>query len=202
MIPFEIFPLFPVAVYRSNIRPLTSTELDILKKQPTYEQDLGNNTSNTPYLLSEIGLEDLSKEIQNHIDNYVKEIMKVSYEVYITNSWINVTQAGEQHMIHCHSNSILSGVLYISVNDSNPSISFNRMTAPFLLHSAADDYNIFNSMEWNVPVEDNNIVIFPSTSYHYVKRNKSNNTRISVAFNTFARGNIKTQTVGADLILK
>jgi uncharacterized protein (TIGR02466 family) len=202
MIPFEIFPIFPVAVYRSNLRPLTASELAILKNQPTYEQELGNNTSNVPYLLSEAGLEDLGNEIQKHIDNYVKEIMRVSYEIYITNSWINVTQPGEQHMIHTHANSILSGVFYISVNDSNPSISFNRMNAPYLLHTMADDYNLFNSMEWNVPVEDNNIIIFPSTTYHYNKRNKSNNTRISIAFNTFARGNIRTQTVGADLILK
>lgn len=200
--PFEIFPLFPVAVYKANMRPLTSAEMTLLKQQPTYEQELGNHTSNTPYLLSELGLDDLSKEIQKHIDNYVKEIMKASYEVYITNSWINITQSGEQHMIHCHSNSVLSGVLYISVNDSNPSISFNRMTAPYLFHTMADEYNIFNSMEWSIPVEDNSIIIFPSTSYHYVKRNNSNNTRISIAFNTFARGNIRTQTAGADLILK
>lgn len=202
MIPFEIFPLFPIAVYRSNLRPLTDSELTILKRQPTYEQELGNNTSNVPYLLNEPGLEDLCKEIQTHIDNYVKEIMKVSYEIYITNSWINLTHPGEQHMIHTHANSILSGVFYISVNNSNPSISFNRMNAPYLLHTMADEYNPFNSMEWNVPVEDNNIIIFPSTAYHYVKRNKSDNTRISIAFNTFARGNIRTQTVGADLILK
>jgi uncharacterized protein (TIGR02466 family) len=202
MIPFELFPLFPTAVYKANIRPLTDTEMNILKSQPTYEQELGNNTSNTPYLLNESGLEDLGKEIQTHIDNYVKEIMKVSFDLYITNSWINLTQPGEQHMIHTHCNSVLSGVLYIKVNDSNPSISFNRMDAPFLLHTMAEDYTPFNSMEWSVPVEDNTIILFPSTIYHYVKKNQSSNTRVSLAFNTFARGNIKTQTVGADLILK
>jgi uncharacterized protein (TIGR02466 family) len=202
MIPFEIIPIFPTAIYRSNCRNLTADELRIIKNYPTYKQDLGNSTSHSPYFLEEPGLENLNSEIKAHVDNYVKQIMRVSHELYITNSWINVTQPGEQHIIHTHANSVLSGVLYISVNNSNPTISFNRMTAPYLLHSMADEYNPFNSMEWNVDVADNNIVLFPSTCYHYVKRNESNNTRISIAFNTFARGNIKTQTVGADLILK
>jgi ectoine hydroxylase-related dioxygenase (phytanoyl-CoA dioxygenase family) len=60
---------------------------------------------------------------------------------------------------------------------------------------------MFNSMEWTVPVEDLDIIIFPSTLFHYVKPNTSNRDRISIAFNTFARGHIKTESTGADLIL-
>jgi hypothetical protein len=37
--------------------------------------------------------------------------------------------------------------------------------------------------------------------FHCVKPNISNKDRISIAFNTFARGNIKTESTGADLIL-
>ena len=56
-------------------------------------------------------------------------------------------------------------------------------------------------MEWELPVEDNCIVLFPSQCFHYVKKNTSNNERVSIAFNTFVNGNISSTTPGGDLNL-
>jgi ectoine hydroxylase-related dioxygenase (phytanoyl-CoA dioxygenase family) len=71
-----------------------------------------------------------------------------------------------------------------------------------LLAFETDEFTPFNALEWTIPVEDNNIIIFPSTLHHYVKANSSDKNRLSIAFNTFVRGNIRTQFNGADLILK
>jgi ectoine hydroxylase-related dioxygenase (phytanoyl-CoA dioxygenase family) len=60
---------------------------------------------------------------------------------------------------------------------------------------------MFNSTEWSVSVEDGDILIFPSSCFHHVKVNQSNNRRISIAFNTFVRGTIGSESAGADLIL-
>lgn len=202
MIPFEIIPLFPQALYRSTFRSLTDNEIRIIDEFPVERQQLGNHTSHAPYFLSEIGLENLKKDIEFHIENYVKEVMKVDYDVYITNSWKNLTKPNDQHMIHNHSNSIISGVLYIRSSYIQPTISFARGSYPYLLAFKGNEFTPFNSLEWTIPVEDNNIIIFPSSLYHYVKPNLSDKDRLSVAFNTFVRGNIKTQHTGADLILK
>ena len=202
MTPYELIPLFPQALYRAVFRPLTANETRIIDEFPVKKQQLGNHTSHAPYFLSEPGLENLKKDLEEHIDTYVKEIMKVDYEVYITNSYKNVTKPGDQHIVHNHSNSIISGCLYLRSSYIQPTISFTRGNFPYLLAFEPKEFTPFNALEWTIPVEDNNIIIFPSTMNHYVKPNNSNKERLSLAFNTFVRGNISTQYTGADLILK
>ena len=147
-------------------------------------------------------MEHLKEEFKQHVDVYVKEIMKVSWDLYLTNSWLNVTKPADYHMIHNHNNSVVSGVLYIKSSYIQPTISFNRMDPPYMLVAEPEEFTPFNSMEWTVPVEDGDIILFPSKLFHYVKPNESDKDRISLAFNTFARGEIHTRTAGADLILK
>jgi uncharacterized protein (TIGR02466 family) len=202
MTPFEIVPLFPQALYRAKFRPLTDNELEVISNYPVTKQQLGNHTSQEPYFLDAAGLEDLKAEFKKHIDVYAAEIMKVSWDLYLTNSWLNVNRPSEHHMIHNHSNSLISGVLYIRSSYIQPTITFNRMVSPYLITAEPEDFTPFNSMEWTVPVEDGNIILFPSKLFHYVKPNESNNDRVSLAFNTFARGEIRTRMAGADLILK
>lgn len=202
MIPFEIIPLFPTALYKSKFRPLTSDEINIIDSIAVAKQPLGNHTSQAPYFLDEPGLENLKIDFQEHVNNYATEIMKVDYDFYITNSWKNLTKPGEQHMMHNHSNSVLSGVFYIRSSYIQPTISFSRLDSPFLLTWEAKEFTPFNSSEWTIPVEDNDIILFPSMLHHYVKPNTSDRDRLSIAFNTFVRGNIKTQFFGAELILK
>ena len=198
---FSIIPLFPLALYKSKFRELSHLELDTITTYPVEKQPLGNSSSQAPYFLDTAGLEQLKSDIDQHVDTYVKEVMKAPYEVYLTNSWKNLTSQNEQHIMHNHTNSVISGVLYIKSSYIQPTISFHRMQPPYLLSWEPTEFNTFNSMEWTVPVEDGDIIIFPSTLFHYVKPNISNKDRISIAFNTFARGHIKTESAGADLIL-
>jgi uncharacterized protein (TIGR02466 family) len=201
MTPFEIIPLFPQALYRSKFRSITTEEKEIIEQCPIVKQPLGNSISNGSHFLDDVKLSGLKADLIKHISIYAREIMKFDNELYITNSWKNVTVMDEQHIMHNHSNSIISGVLYLNVSNSQPSISFNRMNSPYLLNYLPSEFNLFNSIEWNVPVDDNDIIIFPSSCYHYVKPNTSNATRLTIAFNTFARGRFGTQSSGADLIL-
>jgi uncharacterized protein (TIGR02466 family) len=201
MTDFSIIPLFPLALYKSKFRELTREELDIIAEYPVAKQPLGNNSSQTPYFLDAAGLEQLKSDIKQHIDTYAKDVMQAPYDVYLTNSWKNLTSPNEQHIMHNHTNSVISGVLYIKSSYIQPTISFHRIQPPYVLSWEPTEFNMFNSMEWTVPVEDLDIIIFPSTLFHYVKPNTSNKDRISIAFNTFARGNIKTGSTGADLIL-
>lgn len=198
----EVLPLFPTAIYKHKIRSLLDTELLAVNNAPMISQGLGNHSSVNTYILELEELAELKNEILHNINVYFCDVLHFTNEVYITNSWINITDSNEMHMGHTHTNSIISGVYYIDVDTSQPLISFNRIAPPFLLNILPTEFNIFNSIEWDVPVENNSIVLFPSSCYHYVKRNESANKRISIAFNTFIRGQLGTRFSGADLDLR
>ncbi len=198
----EITPLFVTPVYKNKIgRSFTAEEISFIDSINSYKQGLGNVNSENKFILSAPAMQNLKKDIEDNIYTYVQEVMKLDHEFYITNSWTNMTMLGQEHQLHNHSNSILSGVVYIKVNDSQPSITFNRLTPPFLLNMKPTEYNMFNSTEWTIPVEDGDILIFPSSCFHHVKVNETDNRRISIAFNTFVRGTIGSESSGADLIL-
>lgn len=187
---FEVHALFPIPVYKTTLKSLTLKEIKLIQSLNYFSQTLGNVVSENNHILEIPELFSLKTAIENEISNYVKDIIKSQLEIYITNSWVNRTTKNQQHFLHNHSNSILSGVYYINVDDSNPSITFNRMQSPFFLNFIPNEFTIFNSTEWTIPVENNTLIIFPSTMYHYVKPNETDNERVSLAFNTFVRGNI------------
>ncbi len=198
----EIHSLFPTAVYRTNLsRSLTTEEEKFLRSCQLSFQELGNKSSNNKTLLNEPQLSNIKKFIEAHLEDYQKNIISSDIQLYLTNSWLNVTATNESHLLHNHTNSIISGVLYLKVEDSQSTISFNRMAPPFLLNLSPYSFNPFNSIEWNLEVKNLDLILFPSSMYHYVKTNTSNNVRISLAFNTFLKGNIGGIEPGADLLL-
>ena len=87
------------------------------------------------------------------------------------------------HHEHKHSNSFISGVFYISADASCDQISFIN---PFLfdrdLVLGKHLSNSFNSQEWDYPVKTGHLVLFPSSLFHHTIPFKSNEERVTFAF--------------------
>ncbi len=197
----ELHALFPTPIYKVNIRPLGYEELQCLNELEMCDQTLGNRVSTNTHILDEPRLNSFKLALEEIINQYAKSLLHIdNHNFYITNSWLNSTDTNQQHIIHNHSNSIFSGVYYIDVEDTVPLITFNRMQPPFLLNFIPKEFTIFNAMEWSIPVENNSLIIFPSTLYHYVKPNLQKKTRVSIVFNSFVKGNIG-HTNGSELKL-
>ena len=64
-----------------------------------------------------------------------------------------------------------------------------------------DKYNVWNSDTWWFTVETGMLLMFPSSTTHQVQIKKGNNTRISLAFNTFYKGSIGSNSNLTELIL-
>jgi predicted 2-oxoglutarate/Fe(II)-dependent dioxygenase YbiX len=64
-----------------------------------------------------------------------------------------------------------------------------------------DQYNIWNSETWWFTLETGQLVMFPSSTIHQVDTKQGNNTRISLAFNTFYKGTIGSNSNLTELIL-
>jgi uncharacterized protein (TIGR02466 family) len=190
----EIIPIFPIAVYRIKLRSLTSSEDAVIKNSVVSDKSLGNKTSLRSDLLEHESLKDLKRLFEDNVRVYAEKIIKTDCQLYITNSWKNENHFKEPHSLHNHTNSIISGCYYIDVETSENSISFDRMSLPFTMNFKSKSYTEFNSTEWTVPIENNMLLLFPSSLFHQVRINQTNNIRRSIAFNTFVKGGFDTET--------
>ena len=96
----------------------------------------------------------------------------------------------------------MSGVLYFDSDIKNDKILFTRPDTP-QIKPVIDNtkFNLWNSDTWFFPVKTGRLIMFPSSTIHQVETKKGNNTRISLAFNTFYKGTIGANSELTELIL-
>ncbi len=159
------------------------------------KKEIIKNTSNSytqdSYILKKPVLKNIKTYIEKCCDDYLERIISPSdpVKLEVTQSWINYSNKNEYHQEHCHSNSLVSGVLYINAQEKNDSIHF--LNNPYNLLSP----NVKNSNAWNckvftLPVKTGKLVMFPSSITHRVLAHEQDYIRISLAFNTFLRGSL------------
>ena len=191
---YIIETIFPTNLVTTNIdRVLTKEELEVIahyKKPENLHDNTGNLTSNDKYVLDTCpAFSNLKKEITEALNYYVSNIIipRNEFNIYITQSWLNYTEPGETHHTHYHSNSIISGVMYLHAEKDKDAIQFHRKEENLIRITSAV-YTPLNAMIWRYPVKTGDIVLFPSATIHNVESTISEDTRISLAFNTFATG--------------
>lgn len=187
----NIYSIFPVSIYRENIKEfITEENLDYVKnlKQVTYG-NVGNLTSRDTYVLKNKKFNNLNKILLTHINNYFEKIIDTSDNItpYITQSWFNYTEENEFHHQHSHYNSVISGVFYFDAIKEEDSIVFHKNNND-QISLTPKNYNLYNSTIWGFDVEKGDLILFPSTLEHSVKKKKGKNLRISLAFNVFIKG--------------
>ena len=190
---FEL--LFPTPVMFNDIgRDFTEVELEFIKKhgkEGMTNRNVGNVTSNNNYILNEPELADLKKDVTEHINEYVKRVYKPKYpaEAFVTQSWLNYTAKGEFHHKHEHPNSFISGVLYIHTDATKDKITFHK-SGYQQIQLVSDTFDVYNSSSWWFNVKPGGIVAFPSGLTHHVEDVVADETRVSLAFNSFIKGTI------------
>ena len=93
--------------------------------------------------------------------------------------------------------------MYFDSDKANDMIKFFSHVRYQQIKPEIDDskYNIWNSSSWWFPVETGNLFMFPSSTTHQVDTKKGNNTRVSLAFNTFYKGAVGSNPQLTELIL-
>lgn len=197
--------VFPIPIMIDNFyRPLNEAEMNF-----AYTAQLRKNVSNQSTVETYVLQKPIFKELNSWIETKAKEFFYNIYkpsgqvELYITQSWINHSQIGEEHHVHSHPNSIVSGVFYLDADPKLDKITFVR-TITKDIDIIPVEYNIFNSNSWFYNVGVGQLVIFPSNLKHTVEKVEPSpirKTRISLSFNTFVKGKINDGTELAALIL-
>jgi len=129
-------------------------------------------------------LESLREPILN-FSKYCK--IKNNFIFGVQNMWCNINQYKDYNIYHNHIGCLFSGVYYLKtpkdcgdLSFPNPSIQIPYDWKNFFI----EEFNCFNSTEWNFPVKEKTLFLFPGWAYHAVKPNlNKKEDRISISFN-------------------
>ena len=199
--------IFPIPIYTTKIdRGFTKQELQFVTEQKKHcTNNQGNINTKDNYILNRKEFKNIKKFLDKHCKNYLDTIIcpKNNIELYITQSWLNYTEANQYHHKHEHPNSVVSGVLYFDSDIKKDKILFSHSRGYQQIYTEInkEKFNLWNSQTWFFPVETGNLFMFPSSTTHQVETKKGNNTRISLAFNTFYKGSVGSNTELTELIL-
>ena len=202
-----IHSIFPTPIYTTKIdRGFTKQELNFVEQQKKHcSNNQGNINTKDNYILNRKEFKNIKKFLDKHCKDYLDTVIcpKNKVELYITQSWLNYTETNQYHHKHEHPNSVVSGVLYLDADKINDQILFTSNRGYQLMSPTINKtkFNLWNSETWFFPVKTGNLFMFPSSTTHQVQTKKGNNTRISLAFNTFYKGTIGSDRNLTELIL-
>jgi len=202
-----IHNIFPTPIYTTKInRSFTKQELQFVKEQKKHcTNNEGNINTKDNYILNRKEFKNIKKFLDKHCKEYLNTIIcpKTNIEIYITQSWLNYTETNQYHHKHEHPNSVVSGVFYFDSDIKNDKILFSHPITYTQIVPEIDKekFNLWNSRTWWFPVETGNLFMFPSSTTHQVQTKQGNNTRISLAFNTFYKGSVGSNDSLTELIL-
>lgn len=189
-----IYNLFPVPVLEQNLeRNFTETELSFCNMcRESLEKNDGNTTSTNRYVLEDDRLKSVRSFAMNGVNLFIKDIVcpKENVTPYITQSWFNYTDKGQYHHKHTHPNSYISGVMYFSSDEEKDKITFYNPNFNYILDLPTENFNPYNSQSWWLKAKTGTMYIFPSKIHHEVYITESSDTRISLSFNVFMKGQI------------
>ena len=185
----QIENLFPTPVSFFTFGDgLTVAQNDCIAAQAQRPNE-GNASSVDSYILRNKIFDNLTTFIEKSIHEYFMATVtpKNDVRLRITQSWLNWTKPGQYHHKHSHPNSIISGCFYVNANKETDRIYFYNEDNRQIRFSPAE-WNIYNSDSWWLPVGSGELILFPSSLTHMVKPVGGEDTRISLAFNTFPVG--------------
>ena len=191
----KLYCLFPTTVaHFSDAVSLSQEEKDFIHGQHEVTKSMGgggNTHTVNNSILERSELANIRKSIMHCVNIYAEEVLHMDEkrsELYLTTSWLNFNDPGTSHHSHTHPNSILSGVLYLTENPEH------TRTQKFFLNThetvllPVKKYSLINSKSYSIDSSYCGCLLFPSSLSHNVSVNRTNEIRITLAFNVFARG--------------
>jgi uncharacterized protein (TIGR02466 family) len=189
----NILELFPTVIGKYKMA-YEQDELDFVMSLNKLK-NIGNNYADDFYVLKQEKLARLKQFFKKSIEDYFSTVYEPIQKVKlkITQSWINYTEDNEYHHDHAHGNSFISGVYYFKTTGETDGINLYNQFKPIIDFGYFDfskTNNHYNASEVNLPIEPGLLYLFPSRLVHGVSKNKTNNLRVSLSFNTFFKGKI------------
>ena len=191
----KVLNLKPIPIAQAkNVYHLNKKELNVIKKTKYKKPERINGTylSETITLLENKTLTSLKKFIIKKAEEYVRDVLEIKNDIYLTQSWSTINTTNGFHDPHHHPNTFISLVYYAQCKSGALCFYLNTSSIKegFNFDYTIDKFNIYNSRLWNLPVKTGDIVLFPGQTSHGSSPNKSPESRIIVGANFFLKGKI------------
>ena len=192
----KIDNFFPIPISEVKLfRNVNKSEIDFINNQRKYvAQNTGNFSSLDTCILNTPELKEVKEMLTLLVNDYFKTVFDngPETELYITNSWVNWTYNGGYHHTHKHTNSLVSGVLYIQTSQDDEIDFINPNKFLGNINIKPIQTTPWTKESWSYNAIENNVLLFPSTLEHGVNErpHTSYGTRISLSFNTWFKGRI------------
>ena len=182
----ELLQIFPTPILITKYKGSLVDELKHIDTLDWIKQKAnGNFKSKDTYLLKHEQFKNIKNFINESINKFTKNISQSDQRLVVTQSWMNKNPKGSKHHEHVHPNSIISGVFYFKQDPKLPPISFSK-SIQSAIKLDPKKYNNLNSETFLLPCTDGELILFPSNLKHSVPINMSEESRISMSFNTFS----------------
>tara|TARA_Y100001963_G_scaffold6595_1_gene8508 strand:+ start:53 stop:634 length:582 start_codon:yes stop_codon:yes gene_type:complete len=188
----DIIPLFPIALGKVTNFINEKERIQLIKSVKDTKHDkhgaiLGDGVSTHDNLLSyEHKTPIINRGILNRLQEQCNEYARkygIKDNLELTNVWSNIQNSSSILDEHCHPQSILSGALYLNVDDSC-AITFHNPN-PYIYFTTFHERNNFSYEWYRYVINNGDLVLFPSWLRHGngTEVNMMND-RIVISFNT------------------
>ena len=179
---------FATPIYRSKVKSdLENYVIDMSENEKSVRMSNTGGWQSRHYTRPEKEFELLWAQIEEKINEFHKSL-SLKHHLEISDLWFNVNYKGSANRQHQHSGSIHSGVYYIRTPENCGNICFmhpsQSITWSWPNNLLVNEQNYINSSMVSIKPIKNMLLIFPSWSEHSVDTNESDDTRISLSFNT------------------
>ena len=183
-------PLFPTGIVQPYTAPKSfMNTLDFSKL--TFERFDGQTKLRTQKfnnILLHSEFQEVKAWLQECAEDFLDNALEMEYEeFFFTESWLNISGKGGYQKVHNHSNSIISGTLYLKSEEKHPPLEFRKQKMefePFI--SLTEHYKKGNpntASTLGFPCTQDTMLIFNSHLYHGHDANKLESERVGLSWN-------------------
>ena len=175
----ESITFFPTTVWSTQCN-LDNEKFFKLVKDFQQKTEMALRSNEGGYQGHEFKNQEFNDEVSNNVP-ILKEGDFNSFRIY---AWANVNGKGHSNNRHSHftHDILVSGVYYVKVPEDSGRIRFFD-PRPSLIHNSLD-WRYYNHFEYHyIEPKEGQMIFFPSWLEHDVERSKSDEERVSIAFN-------------------
>ena len=184
--------IFPVPIHQFDVNGFSEIQSDLIDyAYKLREKDpIASKKSNQGGWQSfDFDVNDSDDILHNLLINCINKFPRFKNNVYaFMDAWVNINKTGDYNVTHDHPDCDLSGVLWVKAPKDCGNIVFDSPVGFQTyreVNSYRDDFKKENAIfkSYYYTPKEGRIIMFPSYLKHDVKKNISQEDRISVSFN-------------------